>query len=153
MHACLVMSNSLQSKRLQPTSLLCPWDSAGKNTGVDCHFLLQGIFPIQRWNSYLMGLLQWQVDSLPLSHMGYTQIHKNTHIYIDTHTHIYIHTQICIHMCVYTQTHIHMIYIASTWANWQNKVLHPLNQIRIAVFFCQKQRPISTQSSNKLVNK
>ena len=24
--------------------LLCPWDSPGKNTGVGCHFLLQGIF-------------------------------------------------------------------------------------------------------------
>ena len=25
--------------------LLCPWDFPGKNTGVCCHFLLQGIFP------------------------------------------------------------------------------------------------------------
>ena len=24
--------------------LLCPWDSLGKNTGVVCYFLLQGIF-------------------------------------------------------------------------------------------------------------
>jgi len=24
--------------------LLCPWDFPGKNTGVDCYFLLQGIF-------------------------------------------------------------------------------------------------------------
>ena len=24
-----------------PTRLLCPWDSPGKNTGVGCHFLLQ----------------------------------------------------------------------------------------------------------------
>ena len=24
---------------------LCPWDSLGKNTGVGCHALLQGIFP------------------------------------------------------------------------------------------------------------
>ena len=27
--------------RWQPTRLLCPWDSPGKNTGVGCHFLLQ----------------------------------------------------------------------------------------------------------------
>ena len=27
--------------RWQPTRLLCPWDSPGKNTGVDCHFFLQ----------------------------------------------------------------------------------------------------------------
>ena len=26
----------------QPTRLLCPWDSPGKNTGVGCHALLQG---------------------------------------------------------------------------------------------------------------
>ena len=30
-------------QRLQPTSLHHPWDSLGKNTGVDCHFLLQCI--------------------------------------------------------------------------------------------------------------
>ena len=29
--------------RLQPTRLLHPWDSPGKNTGVGCHFLLQGM--------------------------------------------------------------------------------------------------------------
>ena len=27
--------------RRHPTRLLCPWNSLGKNTGVDCHFLLQ----------------------------------------------------------------------------------------------------------------
>ena len=30
--------------------LLCPWDFPGKNTGVSCHFFLQGIFPTQRSN-------------------------------------------------------------------------------------------------------
>ena len=25
-----------------PMRLLCPWDLPGKNTGVGCHFLLQG---------------------------------------------------------------------------------------------------------------
>ena len=33
------MSNSVRSHRLQPTRLLCPQDSLGKNTGVGCHFL------------------------------------------------------------------------------------------------------------------
>ena len=37
-----VISDSLRSHGLQPTRLLCPWDSPGKNTGVGCHFLLQG---------------------------------------------------------------------------------------------------------------
>ena len=33
--------------------LLCPWDFPGKNTGLGCHFLLQGIFLIQGSNSHL----------------------------------------------------------------------------------------------------
>ena len=37
--------------------LLCPWDSPGKNTGVGCHFLLQGIFLIRRLNLHLLQLL------------------------------------------------------------------------------------------------
>ena len=35
------MSDSVQPHGLQPTRLLHPWDSPGKNTGVGCHFLLQ----------------------------------------------------------------------------------------------------------------
>jgi len=35
--------------------LLCPWDSLGKNTGVGCHALLQGIFLTQGWNLHLMS--------------------------------------------------------------------------------------------------
>ena len=37
------MSDSVWPHRRQPTRLPCPWDSAGKNTGVGCHFLLQGM--------------------------------------------------------------------------------------------------------------
>ena len=36
-----VMSDSVRPHRWQPTRLLHPWDSPGKNTGVGCHFLLQ----------------------------------------------------------------------------------------------------------------
>ena len=49
-----VVSDSLRPRGLQPTRLLCPWDSPGKNTGVGCHFLLQGIFLTQGSN---LGLL------------------------------------------------------------------------------------------------
>ena len=42
-------------------------DSPGKNTGVGCHFLLQGIVSTQGSNS---SLLHWQVNSLPLHHLG-----------------------------------------------------------------------------------
>ena len=43
MLSCSVASHSLQSHGLQPARLLCPWDFPGKNTGIDCHLLLQGI--------------------------------------------------------------------------------------------------------------
>ena len=42
--------------------LLCPWDSPGKNTGVGCHFLLQGIFLTQGLSP---GSPELQTDSLP----------------------------------------------------------------------------------------
>ena len=41
-----------------------------KNTGVDCHFFLQGIFLTQGSNPCLLCPLHWLVDSLPLSHLG-----------------------------------------------------------------------------------
>ena len=41
---CSVLCDSLQHHGLQPARLLCPWEFPGKNTGVGCHFLLQGIF-------------------------------------------------------------------------------------------------------------
>ena len=50
--------------------LLCSWDFPGKNTGVGCHALLQGIFPTKGSNLRLQGLLHWQADSLPLSYLG-----------------------------------------------------------------------------------
>ena len=65
--ACLVWSESLQPQGLQPTRILCPWNFPGKNIRVDCHFLLQGIFPTQRSNSGLLYLLDWQADSLLLT--------------------------------------------------------------------------------------
>ena len=37
-----------------------------KNTRVDCHALLQGIFPAQGLKLSLLHLLHWQVDSLPI---------------------------------------------------------------------------------------
>ena len=43
------------------------WDFPSKDTGVGCHFLLQGIFPNQGLN---LRLLHWQADSLPLSQLG-----------------------------------------------------------------------------------
>ena len=66
-YACSVLSDSFWPHELWSARLLCPWDSPGKNIGVGCHFLLQGIFPTQGSNP---RLLHWQADSLPLSHLG-----------------------------------------------------------------------------------
>ena len=41
---------SLVSDSPTPTRPLCPWDFPGKNTGVGCHFLLQGLFLTQGSN-------------------------------------------------------------------------------------------------------
>ena len=48
-----VMSNSLWPHGLQPSKLLCQWDSSGKKTGVGSYSLLQGIFLIQGSNRSL----------------------------------------------------------------------------------------------------
>ena len=43
---------------LPPARLLCPWDFPGKNTGVNCNFLLQGIFLTQESNQGLLHCRQ-----------------------------------------------------------------------------------------------
>ena len=52
------------------TRPLCPRDYPRKNTGVSCHFLLQGIFPTQGLNPRLLQLLHQQANSSPLSLLG-----------------------------------------------------------------------------------
>ena len=67
---CLVAQSCLDSLGLYglwPTRLLCPWDSPGKNTGVGCHSLLQGIFPTQGSNP---SLLNWKRILYHLTHQG-----------------------------------------------------------------------------------
>ena len=49
----LVLFNPLRPFGLQPARLLCPWDSPGKDAGVGCQGLLQGIFPTQGSNPRL----------------------------------------------------------------------------------------------------
>ena len=53
--------------RLYPARILCPWNSPGKNTGVGCHFLLQGIFLTQGSNP---GLLHSRQILYRLNHQG-----------------------------------------------------------------------------------
>ena len=45
-----IVSDSWQPHGLQPTRLLCPWDSPGKSTGVGCHCLLHHL-TLRSYNS------------------------------------------------------------------------------------------------------
>ena len=65
-----VISNSLRPYGLQPTRLFCPWDSPDKNIGVDCHPLLQGIFPTQRSNLSFLHLLHCRQILYPWATWG-----------------------------------------------------------------------------------
>ena len=70
------MSKSLKScptlrpYKLQPTRLRCPRDSPGRNIGVACHAVLQGILLNQGSNLSLLCLLHQQEGSLPLEPPG-----------------------------------------------------------------------------------
>ena len=68
-----IMSSSLRPHGLWPVGLLCPWDFPSKNTGVGCHFLLQGIFLTQGLNP---GLPHCRQMLYHLSHQGSPCINK-----------------------------------------------------------------------------
>ena len=65
--SCSVVSDSLRPHGLLPARLLWPWDSSGKNTGVGCHSLLQGVFWAEGSNP---GLLYWRQILYSLRHRG-----------------------------------------------------------------------------------
>ena len=71
-----VMSDSLRPHGLESARLLGPWSYPGKNTGVGCHALLQGIFPTQGLNP---GLLHCRQILYHLSHQGsqFTKVVRN----------------------------------------------------------------------------
>ena len=64
-----------------------------RNIGMECHFLLQGIFPTQESNPHLLHLLHWQVGSLLIALPGMDYI-------CHTHTHTYIYICMCVCVCV-----------------------------------------------------
>ena len=71
--SCLVMSNSLWPHGL-------PWNFPGKNTGLDCQFLVQGIFLTQESNLGLPHCLQILFH---LSHQGRPYIILLLHNYMN----------------------------------------------------------------------
>ena len=68
-HLCPILCDPMDYSRQASLSTVF----SSKNTAVGCHFLLQGIFPIQGQNPHLLCLLHWQVSSLPLALPGKPQ--------------------------------------------------------------------------------
>ena len=73
---CMKVRSESEVTQSCPT-LSYPWtvahqvfQSTGKNNGMGCHALQQGIFPTQRSNPHLLHLLHWQAGSLPLAPPG-----------------------------------------------------------------------------------
>ena len=67
-----------ESNGCHPSGSSVHGDSPGKNTGVGCHALLQGIYPTRGSNLCLLCLLQWQMSSSPLVPPGKPQ---NKHVW------------------------------------------------------------------------
>ena len=74
------MSKSFQPCGLHPARLLCPWDIPGKDTGLGCHFFLQGMFQTQRLN---LCPLHRQMNFLPLSYLEIPRRPTPKHVIIN----------------------------------------------------------------------
>ena len=98
MCVCSVVSNSLLLNRLQLARFFSPWNFPGKNTEVGFHFLLQDIFLTQGSNPFLLCLLHWQVDSLPLSHFFCVSAASGLHTQKGTLT--WSHRLASFHICI-----------------------------------------------------
>ena len=61
------LRSALSPAQLFGTKLLCPWEFPSKDTGVGCHFLLQGLFPTQGSNP---GFLHCRQILYRLSYKG-----------------------------------------------------------------------------------
>ena len=79
------------------TRLLCPWGFSGKNSGVGCHLLLQGIFLTQGSNSCLLHCRQilyhwatWETI--------HTYMHTNRCVYIRMYS-VCVGAQSCTTLC------------------------------------------------------
>ena len=78
-----VMTHSLRPHGLYSARLLCPWDSPGKNTGVGCRALLQGLFLTQGSNLRVLCLLHLQAGCLPLAPPGRPQVSCTQYFFIE----------------------------------------------------------------------
>ena len=111
LQSCLPLCNPMNCGPPDSSVPLEFHDSPGKNIGLGCHTLLQGIFPTQR---ALLHLLHWQADSLPLVPPGKSLLLCLSAIYSYPNTSLYINnsasshnssceaggTTVCVCVCV-----------------------------------------------------
>ena len=76
--SCLTLYDPMDHS--PPGSSLCPWNSPGKNTGVSCHSLFQGIF--LNWELNLGLLHCWRI-LYHLSNQGSPSYVENQDYYLD----------------------------------------------------------------------
>ena len=113
------MSDSLRPHGLEPAKFLCPWDFPGRNTGMGCHFILQGIF--LESNLIFLWLLHSQADSFQLSHLQFISVQLLSRVQLCDPTHcstpgLPVHRQ----LPEFTQTHVH-------WVSDAIQPSHPLS--------------------------
>jgi len=98
---------------MQPIRLLCPWDSPCRNTRVDCHALLQGIFLTQESNLVLLHLL-----ALAIRFFTTSAPCKAIYVYV---AYICVCVCVCVCMCIYiyihTHTHTHILYLVAVMSS------------------------------------
>ena len=114
-----VMSNSLRPHGLGHTRLLCPWDSPGTNTRVDCHFLLQGIFPTQGSNPRLMSLAlageffitsaTWEAQNNSISSVQFSSVAQSCPTLCDPMNRSTPGLPVRHQLPEFTQTHVHRV--------------------------------------------
>ena len=91
---CPVVSDFLWPQELIPGSSV-HGIFLGNNTGVGCHFLLQGIFLTQGSNPPLLCFSRWQADSLPLGHLLCWLLPNSTGQFCSLNTGSCIHPSTC----------------------------------------------------------
>ena len=70
LHAKSLQLHPILCTPMDCTQAPCLWYFPGKNTGVGCHFLLQGFFLTWGLNLHLLCLLHWQADSFTTNPPG-----------------------------------------------------------------------------------
>ena len=139
-----VVCGSLQAHGLWPVRLLYPWDSPGKNIGVDCHVFLQVIFLTQEsnpgflhcrqvlyclshqaspaWFMYTFDELLQTVSSMSIKYLCFkmqktkNKVSKDNCIYMCVSACVYI--CVCAYICTYVYVYVYVyicVYIQNTY--------------------------------------